>query len=89
MFDWQSSTVEDCAWHIARCSAQAATSMLRYYETKGEKEVVDKITEARKLAKKYRTLIQAERITEELLEKGLTNAIDSILHSKALDQRKQ
>lgn len=89
MFDWKESTLNDCAWHIARSTSQTTNTMLVYYRRKGDDEVVDKILEARKLAKKYRTLIKAERITEELLEKGNTNAIDSILHSKGLDQRTQ
>ena len=89
MFDWKESTLNDCAWHIARSTPQATNTMIAYYRKKDDNEVVDKILEARKLAKKYRTLIKAERITEELLEKGNTNAIDSILHGKELDKRTQ
>lgn len=86
MFDWQLSTLDECAWHIARTSAQSTTSMLRYYSSCGKTEVVEKIICARSLAKKYRTLIKAQDITEELVNKGMLIADYSEFQTKVVDK---
>jgi len=66
MFDWVSSTLEDCAKHIAEVSASNTYSQIQYYKRSGNEEVLVKILEARKLAKKYRVLNKARQIEQEL-----------------------
>ena len=86
MFDWKNSTLEDCAWHVARVSPQHTTSALAYYKRRSDEEVLTKIQEARKLAKRYRVLIKAERLTEEILKEGLESASNTTSAYKGMDQ---
>lgn len=65
MFDWINSTVEECAVHITKTSAQSTTSVYIYHERQGNVVMTDKIKKARELAKKYRILQKAEEIREE------------------------
>lgn len=66
MFDWINSTVEECAWHITKTSAQSTNSVYVYHERRGNKEITEKIDKARVLAKKYRILMKADEIRKEL-----------------------
>jgi len=68
LFDWINSDVEQCAWHIAATSAANTYSQLEYHKRLGKREVVDKIIEARKLAKKYRIILKADQLKKEMLE---------------------
>ena len=86
MFDWKSATTDECAWHIARTSAQRTTAALAYYERTKNEGMLTKITEARKMARRYRVLVNAERITEDILKEGLNSADYSSKSAKALDQ---
>ena len=86
MFNWRDCTLNECAWHIARTSAQRTSAMLKYYESRENLEVVEKILKARTLAKKYRALIRAELITEELVKDGTQIADYFEFKSKDMDQ---
>ena len=66
MFDWINSTLEECAKHIVETSAQSTNSVYVYHERKGKTDVTEKIDKARELAKKYRILMKADKIREEL-----------------------
>jgi len=68
MFDWIGSTMEQCARHIAETPAANTYSQIKYHEVWGEQKVVDKIIEARKLAKMYRLLARADKIRQEMQE---------------------
>lgn len=83
-FKWKEATLEECAWQIAKVSAQNTNTVIRYY--KENAEVLLKLQEARILAKRYRALIKAERITEELLSEGLQIADHTTSQCKGLDK---
>lgn len=69
MFNWQKASLDECAWHVARESAQLTNAQLTYYKKHENFDVVEKILAARKLAKKYIILIRAEEISRQLDEK--------------------
>lgn len=68
MFDWVGSTMEQCAKHIAETPPANTYSQIKYHERWGKPEVVEKIIEARKLAKLYRLLARADKIRQEMQE---------------------
>lgn len=68
MFDWINSDVEQCAWHIASQPSSNTYSQIEYHKRLENFEIVSKIIEARKLSKKYRVILRAEKLKEEMLE---------------------
>lgn len=58
MFDWKESSLESCAAQVAVSTPQAINSLLRYYTLTDNTPMVDKIKQARILAKK--SLLQAQ-----------------------------
>ena len=52
MFDWKESSLESCATQIDVSTPQAINSLLRYYTLTENNLMVDKIKQARLLAKK-------------------------------------
>lgn len=66
MFNWATTTIDGLAWHIAKVSRQQTMAAITYYRRKGNTEVVRRIEFARALAKKYKVLLLAEDIKQEL-----------------------
>lgn len=66
LFDWINSTVEQCAWHIAKEPSSNTYSQLEYHKRRGKSDVVEKILAARKLAKSYRVILKAEKLKRKL-----------------------
>jgi len=86
MFDWKESSIEQCAKHVAEVSAQNTTSVITYYRKIGDTGMLTKIQEARKLAKKLRIIVNAERIKCELLQENLQNADNTSGSSASVDE---
>lgn len=82
MFNWKDSSLEDCAWHIARVSAQQTSSVITYYTKRCDKDTLTKIIEARKLAKRYRVLVKEQIMEQELLQEGLSSATNLVIPNK-------
>ena len=51
MFDYQNASLEEMVEHVKTASSAAVTRMKRFYEKKGDKEVVKKIDMARECVK--------------------------------------
>ena len=66
MFNWATESIERLAWHIAKVSRQQTMAAITYYRRKGEVETVHKIKLARALAKKYKVILLAEEIKQEI-----------------------
>lgn len=86
MFDWKNASLEECAWQVARTNAQRTTGAIAYYKRIDNQEVLTKILEARKIAKRYRVLVRAEQITEEILKEGLDSANYTPITFESLDK---
>lgn len=70
MFSWATETIERLAWHIASVSRQRTMAAITYYRRKGEVDIVQRIEFARKLSKKYKVLLQAKEIEQEMREQN-------------------
>lgn len=57
MFNWVDATVQELAVHVSMIPAQHTQTQIRYYKEHGNEAMVEKIYEARKLAK----IVRAER----------------------------
>lgn len=66
MFSWATETIDGLAWHIATVSRQQTMAAITYYRRKGEVDIVQRIEFARRLSKKYKVLLQAKEIEQEM-----------------------
>lgn len=61
-FDYRNCTAEELADHVERSCSQLISTTLIYYAKRGVTEMVEKIKEARKIAKKRKLLKQLEQM---------------------------
>ncbi len=60
--NYTNATVEEIVDHVLSVTSQSVSQMLAYHKEKGHEDIVEKIVEARKIAKK----IRLQRKLEEL-----------------------
>lgn len=60
--NYSNCTVEELAEHVNSVTCQSVSQTLAYHRKRGNKEIVDKIAEARKLARKQRLTKMLEEL---------------------------
>jgi len=65
VFNWREAGFEEMAWWIASNPPANTANILAYYRKLGEEKMIAKIKAARLRAKKYRVIINADKIKKE------------------------
>lgn len=64
MFDWKTASVEDLAKHILTLNRSNVSMQVSYYKLKGNKEMLTKIENARKLCKILKLRAKAQSLED-------------------------
>lgn len=65
MFDWKTASVEDLAAHMLTLHRSNVSMQVSYYKLKGNKEMLTKIENARKLCKILRLRAKAQSLEDQ------------------------